>query len=192
MNRLDELNNADEERAIILVTPLVERAPKVAKRIVRHRPFETPGDLIEVIKSELLTLNEAERIDLFNAHPELAPDSPITMTNESQSEQGRLDLTSHDNAYKTRLSELNGRYRAKHGFPFITALVRHPNIDSVLSEFEERLVSDHDLEMQRAIDQIVMVSSARVQALFDSGDAACAPDLSSSQNNAQKERNPGP
>lgn len=170
MDRLEELNNAIEERAIILVAPLIERAPEVARRVVRRRPFESPDDLFQAIRSELLTLNETERIDLFKAHPELAPDKPITMTSESQSEQGRLNLISHENEYKARLSDLNERYREKYGFPFITALVRHPDIDSVLMEFEARLASDRKSEIQMAIDQIAVVSSSRVRMLFDPSD----------------------
>lgn len=167
MSKLEELNSADEERAIMLVAPLIERAPEVARRVVRRRPFENLDDLFQAIRSELLTLSEAERIGLFKAHPELAPDNPTAMTNESQSEQGRLNLVSQENEYKARLSDLNARYREKYGFPFITALMRHRDIDSVLMEFEARLASDRGSEIQQAIAQITMVSSSRVRMLFD-------------------------
>lgn len=168
MDKLSELNRADEERAITLIAPLIERAPEIARRVARRRPFQCPDDLVQAIRSELLGLSETERIDLFRAHPELAPDNPPAMTSESQSEQGRLDLTSDENEYRARLSDLNGRYREKYGFPFITALVRHQDIDSVLIEFEARLTSDRKSEIQRAIDQIVLVSSSRVRASFGS------------------------
>ncbi len=170
MEGLSELNCAGEERAVALIAPLIERAPEIARRVARRRPFQSPDDLIHAIRSELLLLGEAERIDLFRAHPELAPENPLAMTRESQSEQWRLNLTLRENEYRARLSDLNTRYREKYGFPFITALVRHPDIDSVLTEFEARLTSDRKSEIQQAIDQIAIVSSSRVRASFGSRD----------------------
>jgi len=171
MDRLGELNRADEERAITLIAPLIERAPAIARKVARRRPFRRVDNLLQAIRTELMELAEAERVDLFRAHPELAPDNPLAMTRESQSEQGRLSLTSHDSEYRARLAEMNARYRARHGFPFITALVRHPDMNSVLAEFETRLASERSSEIQRAIEQVAMVSSSRVRALFGTNDA---------------------
>ena len=166
MSRLDELNCADEEQAIALIAPLIERAPGIARSVARLRPFQNADDLVLAIKGQLLALSEAECVDLFRAHPELAPDNPLEMTRESQSEQGRLNLTSRESEFRTRFADLNVRYREKYGFPFITALVRHRDIDSVLTEFEARLSGDRASEMRQAINQIAEVSSSRVRALF--------------------------
>ncbi len=171
MSRLIELNRADEIQAIALLAPLIERAPEIAKQVARRRPFRSADDLFQAIHDALLALSESACIGLFRAHPELAPDNPLAMTEESQSEQGRLNLTSHESEYRTRLNELNARYREKYGFPFITALARHENIDSVLKEFEARLKNDRDTEIRRAIDQIAVVSSTRVRAKFGSDDS---------------------
>lgn len=170
MDRFVELNDAEEEQAIAMVAPLVERAPEIAIKVARHRPFQSPDALFEVIRRELMELGETERIDLFRAHPELAPDNPLAMTSESQSEQGRLNLTAHDTEFRARLSALNRRYREKFGFPFITALVRHADIDSVLTELETRMASDRNSEIEEALGQISKVSYSRVHALFGSGD----------------------
>ncbi len=176
MDRLSDLNSADEQGAIELITPLIERAPDIARRVARHRPFDNPEQLSEAIRSELRNLSEVERIDLFRAHPELAPDNPLAMTSESQSEQGRLNLTAAEGEYRVRLSELNARYREKHGFPFITALVRHADIESVMREFEARLSRDRQMEIEQAIDEIASVSASRVRASFGAGEAR-PPDL---------------
>lgn len=167
MDRLSELNSADDAHAIALIEPLIERAPQIAQKVALRRPFKSADSISRAISEELLKLDEAERVELFRAHPELAPDNPLAMTQESQSEQGRLNLTANSNAYRTRLTDLNARYRDRHGFPFITALVRHHNIESVLEEFEERLASDRVEEMRRAIEQVAIVSSSRVRLAFD-------------------------
>jgi 2-oxo-4-hydroxy-4-carboxy-5-ureidoimidazoline decarboxylase len=166
MDKLGELNGAEEKRALALLEPLIERAPEIASRVSRHRPFAGAEGLCAAIRTELQRLDEAGQIRLFRAHPELAPDNPLAMTLSSQAEQGRLNLTADTNKYRARLGELNARYTRKFGFPFITALVRHKDIDSVLAEFETRLASNRDQEIQTAIDQISHVSSSRVHMAF--------------------------
>jgi OHCU decarboxylase len=166
MEKLSELNSADEHRAVSILAPMIERAPEIAKRVAARRPFQDADHLRQAIRTELLKLNEAERIDLFRAHPDLAPENPLAMTSSSQSEQGRLNLTSDNSEYRVRLDDLNARYRGKFGFPFITALVRHAGMDSVITEFEARLVRDREAEIEEAIDQIAKVSASRVGAAF--------------------------
>lgn len=166
MDKLDELNGADADRAAIILEPLIERAPEIARKIVHHRPFADTKGLCEAIRIELQSLGEAEQIHLFRAHPELAPDNPLAMTPSSQAEQGRLNLVANTNKYQARLGDLNARYYKKFGFPFITALVCHKDIDSVLAEFEDRLASNREQEIQRAIGQICQVSSSRVEKAF--------------------------
>lgn len=167
MDNLEELNRANEERAVGLLEPLIERAPVIAQRVARRRPFKSTDDLRKAIRMELLGLNEEERVQLFRAHPELMPMNPLSMTTASQSEQGRLNLTSDSNKFRQRLDELNTRYRDKFGFPFITALVRHKGMDSVLSEFEMRLSADLESEIEQALEQVATVSSSRVKAAFE-------------------------
>lgn len=166
MDKLSELNAASEEQAICLLEPFIERAPEIAKRVASHRPFASVDHLRRIIHSKLLELSDSELVELFRAHPELAPKNPLAMTNASQSEQGRLNLTVDHSEYHERLDELNARYREKFGFPFITALVRHSDMDSVLSEFEARLSQERDTEIRRAVEQIMTVSASRVQKAF--------------------------
>ena len=167
MGKLEELNQAEEHKAVVLLEPMIERAPNVAQRVVKHRPFKSATELKEAIRKELLCLDDEERIQLFCSHPELAPVNPLSMTNASQSEQGRLKLTSDENKFKAQLDELNARYRDKFGFPFITALVRHDSMDSVFAEFETRLLSDRESEMEQALEQVATVSASRVSAAFE-------------------------
>jgi len=167
MDKLEELNSVDEEQAVLLLEPLIERASEIARKVAMRRPFESVDDLHQAIRSELLNLNEEERVRLFCAHPELAPINPLSMTNASQSEQGRLNLTSDTNEFKARLDDLNTRYLDKFGFPFITALVRHENMDSVFSEFETRLSAERESEIEQALEQVATVSASRVKAVFE-------------------------
>lgn len=169
MTNLSELNGASQAQAASMIEPLIERAPEVAGRVALHRPFDDCAALDAAIRSELIALDEVGKVALFRAHPELSPDNPMAMTLASQSEQGRLNLTSQSHEYRAVLPKLNAAYRAKFGFPFITALVLHEDMQSVLAEFEMRLVATRDQEIQRAIDQICHVSAARVRIAFGGG-----------------------
>jgi OHCU decarboxylase len=163
---LDAINRASDDHAALLLTPLIERAPHIARRVARRRPFSTVGQLCCAIRAELVALNETERVALLRAHPELAPRNPLSMTQESQAEQGRLRLTVDDNTYQARLAAMNARYGEKFGFPFITALARHSDMDSVMAEFEARLAADRSSEIDAAIEQVAAVSASRVAALL--------------------------
>jgi OHCU decarboxylase len=163
---LDEINRASDDHAALLLTPLIERAPHIARRVARRRPFLTVGHLCFAIRAELVALNETERVALLRSHPELAPRNPLTMTPESQAEQGRLRLTADGNAYQARLAAMNARYAEKFGFPFIIALARHSDMDSVMAEFEARMSADRSSEIDAAIEQVAAVSASRVAALL--------------------------
>ncbi|MDW3223602.1 MAG: 2-oxo-4-hydroxy-4-carboxy-5-ureidoimidazoline decarboxylase [Paracoccaceae bacterium] len=166
-----ELNNCDEKRALQLLEPVIERAPAVVMQVLRHRPFADLADLILRISEELYALSDSQRMDLFQAHPELATDQPQSMTIASQKEQGQFGLTSSDNAHRTRLEKLNRAYREKFGFPFIVALSSHTSMDSVFAEFDIRLSADKTSEINRALEQICSVSAERVRRTFGGPDA---------------------
>ena len=166
MTKLDALNRASAEDAAMMLTPMIERAPDVAALVAERRPFTDVAALCNAIHDALLSLEEVQRIRLFQAHPKLMPDNPLAMTPESQFEQGRLELTTAGNAYRTKLDTLNRRYQEKFGFPFITALVRHANTESVIADFETRLAASRSEEVNAAIEQIAAVSASRVRAIF--------------------------
>lgn len=167
MTNLEALNRAIAADAAEMLTPVIERAPEVAGLVAARRPFANVAELCQAIREALFSLEEEQRIRLFRAHPELAPDTPLAMTPESQSEQARLELTSPNNAYRTKLDALNRQYRDKFGFPFITALVRHRKMESVIAEFETRLAASRSREIEAAIEQIATVSASRVSALLN-------------------------
>ncbi|OED49010.1 OHCU decarboxylase [Rhodobacteraceae bacterium (ex Bugula neritina AB1)] len=167
MASLHDLNTGDVNSVVRLLEPLIERAPYIAAKVADKRPFLSCEDLIEAIGHELHHLDLEQKIALFQAHPELAPDNPLTMTKASQGEQGRLGLTDETSSFKQQLDTLNAQYTKTHGFPFITALVRHQNMESVLQEFKARLQETTEAETRRALIEIATVSSERVRRTFD-------------------------
>ncbi|MDF2235141.1 2-oxo-4-hydroxy-4-carboxy-5-ureidoimidazoline decarboxylase [Albimonas sp. CAU 1670] len=161
---LDAINGADDRAAQALLLPFIERSPEVAARAARRRPFADAPALAAALRAALFELTEAETLELFRGHPELAPPAPDEMTPASQTEQGRLGLTDPAAPVAARLAELNRRYRARFGFPYIVALHRHADLESVLANFERRLDAAREDEIAAAREEIASVCRARVLA----------------------------
>jgi 2-oxo-4-hydroxy-4-carboxy--5-ureidoimidazoline (OHCU) decarboxylase len=167
-DRLDmvAINRAGDAAAAAMILPFVERAPDLAGRIASRRPFDGPAALAEAVRLEITALEGQELMTFLRNHPELAPTRPEDMTMASQREQARLALTAPTAGIAARLAELNRRYDEKFAFPFIIALHRHADLDSVLSDFEHRLDATRGAEIATARDEIISVASARIESAF--------------------------
>ncbi len=84
MDKFGELNSADESQAVKLLTPLIERAPDISRRVAKQRPFKNAKELNKAIQTELRNLSASEKIELFREHPELAPDNPLAIAHSGR------------------------------------------------------------------------------------------------------------
>jgi OHCU decarboxylase len=155
-------NTANDTNATNMILPLIERSPNTAKLVAKQRPFSTALMLAEALTRNIYSLNEESCIELFLGHPELAAPNPEQMTEESQLEQGRLQLSNLQHTTQTKLDALNDSYNAKFGFPFIIALYRYKKIDDVLTEFERRLNETREIEIRNALTEICSISISRL------------------------------
>ena len=63
-----------------------------------------------------------------------------------------------------RFHDLNDRYRARFGFPFILAVKGHTKT-SILAAFETRLPNSPEAERDEALGQIYQIARFRLEAL---------------------------
>ncbi len=84
------------------------------------------------------------------------------MTAESQAEQAAAGLDSLDEAQRTRFLDLNGRYKARFGFPFVMA-VRGRGAEEILAALDERIGNEPDVERARAIAEIETIALLRLR-----------------------------
>jgi OHCU decarboxylase len=171
---IHDLNGAPVADATQMLEQVLERAPWLAGRVAAARPFADAQRLADHIGTEIAALSRDETLTLLQAHPELAPASPTSMTLASQSEQGRLDLAQPDDDLAAQLSDLNRRYRLRHGFPFIVALHAKKDIASVFAQFLSSLDQDTATEITRARGEVVSVARARLARVVVS-DPVAAP-----------------
>ncbi|MDT3377615.1 2-oxo-4-hydroxy-4-carboxy-5-ureidoimidazoline decarboxylase [Labrys portucalensis] len=164
---LMSLNAASREAFTTRLGPVFENSRWVAEAVWSRRPFDTIENLHAAMMAVVLGQDEASIAAFLNAHPDLAGREAKqgTMTAESVEEQGTAGLDRLSASEVTEMDELNRKYRARHGFPFIVC-VRHYTKVGIFAEFRHRIARRSDDERREALRQIGFISRYRLDALF--------------------------
>ena len=109
----------------------------------------------------------AQQRALIDAHPDLAGRLAQAgrLTTESTREQASAGLDLLSDAERARFAELNGRYKAKFGMPFIMA-VKGRSKAEILDAFERRLNNDPAAEFTTALEQIERIALLRLKEML--------------------------
>jgi 2-oxo-4-hydroxy-4-carboxy-5-ureidoimidazoline decarboxylase len=160
---LEQLNAADPAAFVDALGGIFENAPWVAERAFAARPFATVADLHDAMMQAVAAASEAEQLALIRGHPELGGKIARAgaMTAESRREQGSLGLDRLSEAELARFERLNAAHRQRFGFPFIICVRRHTR-DSILDNFERRLVNDTEAERTAALQEIGHIARLRL------------------------------
>lgn len=170
MIRLAELAGLDREAFVARLGGVFEHSPWVAERAHAQGPFASVDALHRAMVAVVGAASRAEQLALLRAHPELAGREARegTLTAASTGEQGRAGLNALAADEFQRIAELNRRYRARHGFPFI-ACVGHYTKAGIFFELERRLGTDTEREIDEALAQVAAIARLRLAALFAQG-----------------------
>ncbi len=122
-------------------------------------------DLAELFAECVDNASYERRLALIKAHPDLAGRASIAgeLTEASNVEQASAGIDQCTPEEFARFQDLNERYKAKFGFPFVMA-VRNSNRHEILAAFETRLSHDLDDEFERAIAEIHKIARLRLEA----------------------------
>ena len=163
---LAELSRLPQDAFVARLDGIFEHSPWIAERAWSAGPFASIDALHAAMCLVVDTADATEQLALICAHPELAGKEAEagTMTNDSVSEQASAGLDALTRDEMLRMRELNARYRARHGFPFIIAVRRHTKA-SIFSEFSRRLDNDSETELQECLAQIFVITRLRLHAL---------------------------
>ncbi len=172
MLSLQQLNAAAPEQFTALLDGTYEHSPWMAEAIFPQRPFATLAALKHAFTLALRDAGRDAQLKLIRAHPELAGKAMVsqTLTAESTNEQGKAGLTDCTPAEFAKIQDLNSRYNAKFGFPFILA-VRGPRgaglrRDQIISTFERRLANHPDFELAENLRNIHRIAEIRLNDKF--------------------------
>lgn len=160
---LDTLNTLPAAGFVRALDGIYEHSPWVAAATAAARPFAHRFALADALNASLRAAPREQRIALVRAHPELAGRAAVRgeLTAESTREQAGAGLAHCTPGEFARLQELNARYNARFGFPFVLSVKGHDRA-SIIAAFERRLHHDPETELATAIEQIARIAEFRL------------------------------
>ena len=107
--------------------------------------------------------DDKRRIALIKAHPDLAGKAARAgdVTAASRAEQASAGLDRLSDADYARFHRLNDAYRVRFGIPFIICVRRHTK-DSILQQFERRLMNEAAIELNTALGEVFRIAALRL------------------------------
>jgi 2-oxo-4-hydroxy-4-carboxy-5-ureidoimidazoline decarboxylase len=144
-----------------------EHAPWVAEQAYAAGPFSSAETLHRAMVAAMRQAPRARQLALIRGHPDLAGRAAVrgALTPASSTEQAGAGLDQCTPAEFARFRELNERYQARFGFPFILA-VRGRTRSEILADFARRLDHSADAEFAEALDQIARIARFRLDDLI--------------------------
>lgn len=163
MITLAKVNAMSQQEFVACFGGVAEHAPWVAERAAERRPFASVEAMVEAFQAEIRRAAEPERLGLIAAHPDLADRAAISeeLTEDSRAEQAGAGLDRLSAEEFARFSDLNSRYRARFGIPFIFA-VKGADKHRILASFTERLGNDRETEHANALEQVCRIVGFRI------------------------------
>ncbi len=165
---LNQINTLPHAEAAALLTGLYEHSDWIAAQALDMRPFTSAAALKHAMVKVLADAGREPQLALVRAHPELAGKAMVSksLTAESTHEQTKAGLTNCTPEEFAHIQQLNARYNAKFGFPFILA-VRGPrgsglNKQQIISTFERRLHNHPDYELAECLRNIHRIVEIRL------------------------------
>jgi 2-oxo-4-hydroxy-4-carboxy-5-ureidoimidazoline decarboxylase len=166
---LADLNRLDLAQFVAALGGVFEHSPWVAERAFGQRPFAGVEALHAAMLDVVSSAVPGEQLALLRAHPELAGKAAIRgeLTVDSTREQSGAGLTQCSAEEFATLTDLNRRYNAKFGFPFILA-VKGFDRAGILREFTRRFDADPATEFAACLAQVATIARYRLDALVES------------------------
>jgi 2-oxo-4-hydroxy-4-carboxy-5-ureidoimidazoline decarboxylase len=160
---IDALSAMDRDAFTKALDGIWEHSPWVAERSWEKRPFADVASLHHAMAGVVTAASEAKQLALIKAHPELAGRAAIRgeLTAESRQEQGGVGLDRCSPEEFARLTDLNAKYNAKFGHPFIIAVRGHTRA-SIIEAFSSRLDNAPQAERAESLAQIAKIALLRL------------------------------
>ncbi|MDO6962737.1 2-oxo-4-hydroxy-4-carboxy-5-ureidoimidazoline decarboxylase [Rhizobium alvei] len=159
----------DREKFVARFGGVFEHSPWIAERAFDKGPLPEKLDAETVagmLCEQFRAASEAERLTVLKAHPDLAGKLAVAdqLTADSKAEQAGAGLDRLTEAEFARFTDLNTRYHARFGFPFIIA-VKGLDRHEILHAFENRIHHSHAVEFETACHQVEKIATLRLNAM---------------------------
>ena len=140
-----------------------EHSPWIAAEACQDGP---PADPAAAMRAVVDSAPRERQLALLRAHPDLAGRLAVAgeLTSASSAEQAGAGLDRCTPAEFAEFQDLNARYAARFGFPFILAVRGHDRA-SILAAFRRRIANAPEAEFREALDQVHRIAALRIAAL---------------------------
>lgn len=164
---LDQLNALDREAFTRALGAVFEHSPWVAAGAWLQRPYTSVEALHAAMCGVVRQAGPAAQLALIRAHPQLAGKAAVAgaLSADSTREQRGAGLDQCSPEEYLRLTELNARYIARFGFPFILA-VRGCTRQGIIANMAARVDNHRQAEMNEALRQIERIAALRLADLI--------------------------
>ena len=147
-----------------------EHSPFVAERAYDRGlsdAHDSPVGLSAAMNAAFRQASPEERLGVLKAHPDLAGRLALAggLTEGSRVEQASAGLDRLSPEELARFTDLNSRYAARFGHPFIIA-VKGLTKDDILAAFEARIPNTPDEELATAAREVEKIATLRIEAIF--------------------------
>jgi len=160
MMTLAAVNAMSAEEFAAAFGDVAEHSPWVARNVASLRPFATREALVEAFTETVRGAARQAQLALIRAHPDLA--TKAKLTEDSSREQAGAGLNTLSPEEFARFTDLNDRYKAQFGFPFIFA-VKGATKHQILASFAERVEHQEEKEFATALDQVCRIFRFRIE-----------------------------
>jgi 2-oxo-4-hydroxy-4-carboxy-5-ureidoimidazoline decarboxylase len=158
----------DRARFVATLASIFEHSPWVAEHVAGARPFASVDALHDAMVAAVQAAPADLQLALIRAHPQLAGKAAIRgeLTAESTREQAGAGLDACTADEFARLTELNARYNARFGFPFVLA-VKGYDRRGIIAAFEARVTRTNEEEHAENLRQIARIARVRLCTMLD-------------------------
>ncbi len=165
MPSLEELNALDRAGFVTALGHLFEHSPWVAERTWAKRPFRNLGELHAQLCGAMRGASRDEQLALIRAHPDLAGRlaQQRQLTADSAREQASAGLDQLSAEELAEFQQLNERYRARFGFPFVICAKLNQK-SAILAAMRTRLENTPETEFETALAEIEKIARLRLEA----------------------------
>jgi len=166
---LAALNDLDRDGFVEVLAGIFEHSPWIPAAVFDEKPFASVEVLHQSMAAVVQASSRERKLQLLQAHPELASksDRKATLTAESTSEQAGAGLDSLAADEAARLSVANWLYRQRFGFPFIIAVRGQRDRAAILTALETRTNNSEKEEIDTAIAEVAKIAWFRLSDLIE-------------------------
>jgi len=166
---IKQVNEMDDSLFVEVFGVIYEHSEWIASEALKSRPFANLNDMLDCFRVILDQSNDAVKLALLRAHPELAGKEAEhgQLTNESLNEQSSAGLNSLEAEQLSELKRFNALYMDMFKFPFIIAVKNHSK-DEIFKQMALRIKNCVEDEFEEALKQVDNIAKIRIHNLVQS------------------------